>query len=51
MNYVVKMYSVTCPSEESIIAVCSSKEQADKLIEQEALNYSDKMVFETEVVA
>ena len=51
MHYVIKMYPLTCPSEECILAVCTSREEAEKLIVKESENYSDKMVFETEVVA
>jgi hypothetical protein len=50
MTYIVKLIPVSCPAESEDFAVCDTYEQAQKLIEKESANYSDKIVFEIEVV-
>ena len=48
MKYVVRMYSVTCPEEDCIIAVADTEQEALDIVAKEKPQYSDKQVFEVE---
>lgn len=40
MKYVVKMYPATCPSEETIMKICDTEQDAEDYIQRESSQYS-----------
>ena len=48
MMYEVIMIDGHCPSETCSIGLCETREQAEAVIEKEAPQYSDHMIFEIE---
>lgn len=49
-TYAVRMYPITCPDEEEVMATFSTLAEAEAFIQKERPNYSDKIKFYIETL-